>query len=408
MLAAAVLAADLSTTLDLSERSEARLRSTQVPGTMTPMAVDLLEEPAAKLLAKDRRWELTLGYTADLMLPGVQAGLAPLVLQTGSVGVAWHDRKLRLSLNEDATYGLENSAYLLTSAPAQGGQPVTGQPPPVTTLAAAPPATILFGSTRTAAMATYRFDPRTTMMLDAELFLYGGLDAASQATLPEQVGERAFGTFDHALTRSDVLETAVNAQHVDFTQTPCVPLTGTINPAILCEPDDAIAQAMERLRHTLSRTETLTVGAGAAVSEVREHSDVPYQTAYYPVGEAIYAAQLDRAGSRLTLTARLAPYLDIRTGIVLNAMLGEVALVERLSPPLTFTMTLGGSQNLPTEVPAAASIVRGDVSMEYRFNRQVLLALGERAFWENENGLGSFATAFFYVAVTVREPTLRF
>ena len=412
MLAAAVLAADLATTLDLSERTEARLRSTQQPGVATPMALDLLEEPVAQMHSYDRRWDLTLGYSAQLLLPGVQDGLAPLVLQAGNVGVAWHDRQLRLTLNETASYGLENSSYLLsTQAPlgSQATQPVPGQAPSLVPLAVAPPTTILFGTSSTAGTVTYRFDRRTTASVGAEYFLYGGLDAISQATLPEQIGERAFATFDYALTRSDGLQTVLNAQHVDFTQTPCVPPAGqTSDTSVLCSPDDDLAQAMELLRHALSRSETVTVGAGAAVAAVREQPDTPHSVSYFPVAQVIYARQLDREGSRLTATARLAPYVDLRTGTVLNALLGDVTLAERLSPYLTLNVSFGGSQNLPAGEPAAASIARGEVSMEYRLSRQVLLTLGERAFWENENALGEFASAIGFVALTVREPTLRF
>jgi len=418
MFAAAVLAADLATTLDLSERSEVRLRSTQQAGAANQLGLDVLEQPEARLYAHDRRWDLTLDYSAQLVLPDLELGLAPLLLQTGSVGAAWHSREWRLSINEAATYGLQNSAYLLSTQPvqsAQSTQPVPGQPTPVTPLATAPPATILFGSTRTTGTATYSFDRFTTMTVGGGYFLYGGLDAASQATLPEQTGEQALAVFDRRLTRSDTLETALNAQRIDFTRTPCIPQTGPIDPTVLCTPSDELAQGIERLRHTLSRTETLTVGAGAAIGAVREQPDVPYHVAYFPVAEALYTrqlervgTQLDREGSSLSVTARLAPYVDPLTGIVLNALLGNVSLVERLSPQLTLTVTVGASQNLPASDPAAASIARGDVSMDYRVNRRVLLTVGERSFWENENGLGSFATAIGYVAVTVREPTLRF
>jgi hypothetical protein len=410
MFAAAVLAADLSTTLDLSARSEVRLRSTQSPGVTTPLGVDLLEQPVARVLASDRRWNLTLGYSAQLLLPDVEMGLAPLVLQTGTVGAAWHDRRLRLSITEDAVYGLQNTAYLLSTQPTQGtqpAQPAPGQPPAVTTLSTAAPATFLFGSTRTYGSASYRFDRSTTLTVGAEYFLSGGLDAASQATLPEQTGERALATFEHVVTRSDTLVTALNAQRADFTLTPCIPPGGQlIDPSILCQPSDQVAQGIERLRHALSRSETVTLGAGAAVSAIREHADVAYHVAYYPVADAVYVRQLDSAGSSVSVTARLAPYIDPRTGVVLNALIGDLSLVDRLSGPLTLNASVGGSQNLPAGDPAAASIARGDVSFDYRLNRYLLLTVGERAFWQTTNGLGSFATALGYVAVTVREPTL--
>ena len=53
-------------------------------------------------------------------------------------------------------------------------------------------------------------------------------------------------------------------------------------------------------------------------------------------------------------------------------------------------MLAGGTQNLPTDDQGAASVVRFEVSMDYRVNRRLILTMGQRAFWENEVGLGNF------------------
>lgn len=406
--AAALLAADLAATLDLSDRSEARLRSTQTTAAGSPpptIGFDFFTEPNARLHANDRRWDLTLVYDLSFLAPDLEQGFSPLALQTGSAGVAWHDQRLRLTLTEDATYGLQNSAYLSTTAPIS--TPATGVPP--TILATVPPTTLLYGSTRTAIAASDRVDRYTTLTLGAEYFIVGGLDTASQAVLPQQFGERALVTVDTRLSRSDLLTTAATAQHVDFSKTAaCVGAPGeVVNTSILCQPSDELAQVVERLQHTLSRTETFTVGIGSAVSAIREQSNTSYHYAYYPVAEATYTDQPDRQG-RLVLSARLAPYIDPRTGVVLNALIGDATFSDRLTHPVTLTVAAGASQNLPTGDPAAASILRAEVGVEYRFTPELAVAVGERAFWENENGLGNFVTTLGYVAVTVREPTLRF
>jgi len=427
MIAAVVLAADIAATLDLSDRSEAHVRATQqtpAPATSLPaVGFDLSTQPEAHLHVYDRRWDLTVGYSAAVLAPDLELGFAPLVLQTGSVGVAWRARRLRLMLLEEAGYGLQNSAFL--SATALPTVQPTG--PSVTPLATAAPSTVLYGSTRTAAGVSYDTGGGT-LLVGAEFFVTGGLDAASQATLPEQVGERATVVFQRKVSRWDTLVTDGFVQHVDFSQTQCVAPPGVaIDPTLICQPSDELAQVVERVRHTLSRTETVTLGVGSAVSAIKEQVGASYHYAYYPVADASYVlllrleregkgvGQLDgKVGQQLTregklaLSARLAPYIDPRTGVVLNALQGDVTYAEQLTLPLTLTVLAGASQNLPAGDPAAASIVRGEVSLEYRLGPQLAVSAGERAFWESENGLGNFVTALGYVAVTVREPTLHF
>src|ERR1700683_2065209 len=118
MLALLPLLADYSATLDLSDRTEVRPRTTQVleaapttPGTPAvattgpAVGVDRFTQPRAFLHLIDRRWDFTFTYQPSVTVPDVETGFTPELLQIGSATAAWHGRFWRLSLSEDATYG---------------------------------------------------------------------------------------------------------------------------------------------------------------------------------------------------------------------------------------------------------------------------------------------------------------
>jgi hypothetical protein len=409
MLAIAVLAADIAGTLDLDDVSEVRVRATppvgQVgptpPGTAPPRGIDVLTRPEARIAMTDRRWDYGLSYAASFILPDLEQGPQPQLLQLGGVRVSWHDRFLRVTVSQDATYGIENSAYLLPTV-----QPVPGQPTPLTT--AAPATAVTFGYSRSAAIATLRFDRLTQGSLGVEYLLSGGLDAISQQSLPEQKGPRATAELAHTLTRSDTLITAAFAQRAEFSAGPCA--TTTLPAGSTCQLSDQLAQLTEAIRHKMSRSDTVTLAGGAAVAAVSYQPGTPYTTGYYPVVEGSWASLLgDRGASTLTVYARYAPYMDVRTGIVLSTLSGEVRAADQISPDLVLHLTTVVGQSLPASDPSASTFVRGELGLDYHVSKRVDFTIGERWLWQQgQNAVGSLLSAYGLLAVTVRERTLHF
>ncbi len=427
MIATAVLVADVASTLDLSDRSEVRARSTLqtsangAPATSAPgapqLGVDVVTTPEARLHTSDRRWDLNVGYSAGLIAPDVEQGFTPQVLQTGSVAVSWHDRTIRWMVGQDGTYGVENSAYLLPTTPAAPTAP--GQPP--ATVSTAPrPGTITFGYSRSYVSVAVHLDRRTNVSAGVEYLVSGGLDATSQQQLPEQTGPRATAELDYALSRTDSLATLASGQQADFSAAPCAAgaTSGT------CELSDRIAQATERLRHALSRSMTASLSAGVALTSVRFHSSDAYGDTFFPVVEAGLTDSFGTRGrSSIDLFVRLAPFMDVHTGIVLQSLQGTATLREWLTRHVTLHAATGATQELPTSDPAATFIVYGDVGFDYHVDPShegpagaagagapgpIDLSMGERWFLQSENGLGAFVSSFGYIAVTVRERTLHF
>jgi hypothetical protein len=423
MIAILALAADIAATLDLSDRTEVRARSLQQGGTvsgsgpgLSPLGVDVATLGDLRLRATDRRWDYSVAYSVSLIAPDIELGLTPQVLQLASVSATWHDRFVRIGVREDATYGLENSAYLVpTQLPAQTTTP--GAPPP--SLQAAPaPQTITLGSSRTTLTSGLMFDRRTRASASVEYVLSGGLDTASQAQLPFQTGPRASADFTYAVSRSDTVITAVTAQQSDFSVSACPPPAGPaasislggFSASTTCQLSDRIGQVTEGYRHKLSRSAGVSASAGAAVAAVRLHPQDTFGNSFYPIGEASFTDVLTRAGDTVTLFARYWPAVDIRTGLVLSSLQVESTLQEHITRLLALRFATGVAQSIPTDQPAAATILHGDVGVEYQADRSrwLALSLGERMYWQNQNGLGSFLSAFGYVAVTVRERTLHF
>lgn len=409
MIALAVLAADVAGTLDLQDVSEVRVRSTPPigqgapgPNTLPAKGIDLLTRPGATVLLNDRRWEYGLSYQASLILPDVELGFFPEVLQLGSAHVTWHDRFLRVTIGQDGTYGIENSAFLIPTV-----TPTPGQLTPPQT--AAPAQAITFAYSRSYATAMLQFDHRTQGGIGVEYLVSGGLDDLSQSILPQQHGPVATAELDHQLTRTDQLVTAATARRVDFSDQPCfsglTPVAGSS-----CQLSDQLAQITQEIRHKLWRTDTIMVGAGAAVAAVRFHPDDDYGVTFYPVGEASYTKTFgDKGKDEFALTGRYGPYVDIRTGIVLTTLQGEARFLDTISRYLTLHLSVSGGKSFPEDSPAAATIIRGDLTVDYHVSKRVDLSYGERWLWqEGQAAVGSLMSAYGLLAVTVRERTLQF
>ncbi len=414
MLAALVFAADTAATLDLSDRSEVRYRATQQisqASNATPASpqqptvtagVDVSTQPALRLQVGNRQWNFTLQYGVNLLAPDVQLGIAPTVIHLANVSLAWHDRLYRVVVGEDASYGQQNSGFLL---PAQtpAGAPPSLQP-------GAAPTTIQYGSTRSYLTVDRTLSRRLSAGVSAELLAFGGLDDPSRQTLPVQVTERATVGLTYQATEVDTFIGAVSAQQSTFGSTACyVPPGQPVppSPAPQCAPVDTLEQGRLQLTHRFSRTTTGSAAGGVVLAQTRVSTNAPTQDAVFALAEVSLTQVLgDRGKSSLTALARLAPYLDFRTGLVTDAAFGQLTLLEQLTRTLALRLSAATSQSLASSTAPKASVFQGELATDLVLAPTVTLTVGERGLWQTQETYGAFVSDFTFCAVTLKERPL--
>jgi hypothetical protein len=272
------------------------------------------------------------------------------------------------------------------------------------------PQNLLLESTRTTGTVTVRTDRRSSLSAGAAYLTSGGLDASSQAVLPEQQGPRVDLLFQRSLSRRDVVRTIANAQAADFSEGPCVAVGGApATPGARCAPQAQVLLATEGISHLLDRATLLTLDAGVSFARSRVVHAVPYQSAPYATGRlALTHHQGEHGATTLELSAEVAPFIDLRTGLVRDSAQGQVSLGSVMSRVVTMQASASVLQTVPPDQPLAATVVYGQVEGTFHVDRQLELGVGERGLWQNERGAGSFFSAFTYFSVTGRLPALRF
>jgi len=423
MLPLAAVFAQYSSTLDLSDRTEIRARSTiqlaapagQQSGITVAPAVDAFTQPEARLVVANRTWQYIVSSFVGLTVPDIlrAVGREPLDTDEGLVtfggataSVRYRAGRLLVDLSETGSLGRQNSAFLFQTPTAPGQTTVVQTAPQ--------PTTILTGSTDTVGNIGLRLSPRAEVSLRGEYIVSGGINSAAKQVLPEQYGPRASGIFDYTVSKRDRLLTTVSAQSTRFTNGECLSAAGLASGTLLaCAPEDQVASVGESLRHLLTRRADLTLGAGVAVARTKSIPHDPFSVHEYPTAEAAVSVRFgDRAE---TATAKvdllLVPYIDARTGIVSDRFQGTVSLVDILTSRVTVQAAADLAQTItplfPSD-PSPATIVSAELEADFRVNRQIDLSLGERAFWQNQEGYGTFISAFGFFGVTVRDPTLHF
>lgn len=416
--AAIALYADYAVTLDVAERTEVRARTTQVvqstPGTSAApatLAFDLFAQPRAALNVRDRVWHFTLSYSPAFTAPDLLGESPSLQLfHMASAGVSWHERRVRLSLFEDASYGALNSAYLPTTPTSQAPQPVASTP-----LLTAPQ-TLQLGSSNTTFVATTNLTRRAIASADAGYSLAGGVDASSRAALPLLFGPRAGASLSYAVSRTDRWITAATGQHLDSTIALCPPpVTGVVQPqmpvtpaALDCQPESDIVQGSESWSHRFSRSTTMVVGAGVSAAESRLTHHDPYQKSVFPTGTFSFARRFGNYGlDSVSLDVGLYPVVDPRFGTVSEWVQGQLSSVWRLNNRVTLRFGGGGVQTLPASDPLATTMIHGELEASYRVDRHVLLSLGESGAWQDQLPYSAFFSTFGYFAVTVQDRALK-
>ena len=120
---------------------------------------------------------------------------------------------------------------------------------------------ITFGSFNGAGNVSWRATRTTALALYGGYAFGGALNADARAIIPQQYGPRAGASMSTTLSRYDAIVTSVSGQET-VTIAPCETLQTSAPPGALCREEVPTASAMESLLHKLSRTATLSVGAG--------------------------------------------------------------------------------------------------------------------------------------------------
>jgi hypothetical protein len=426
MIASTALAAQYAGTLDLSDTTRLAARATQPPPidpTPPPgkivLAADFSTVANARLRLSDRRWDYTLSYSPSLTATDLERRFIPLTLQAGSATVGWHDRFLRLLVSETASYGQLSSAlpYQAPAAPTQSTTPGQATAPSQTTTPGQPtapgqatllqstaPVTLDVGGSDTSASMALRSTRRITISLSGGYGVSGGLTTLTKTVIPEQYGPRVGASVAYVLSQRDSLTTLASAQET-ITSGPCPPPSFTP----FCVERTPIVQVQESLRDQLSATTTLTVGVGAAASVVRTLT--LEELVIQPIGVAALSDRFGTLGaSTFTLSAQLAPVVDLRTGLPSYNVQTTAALSDWVAPTIMLGLTAGLVQTVlyPNTNPYPLTALSGGVEARIRLDRLLDVGLGVQEFWQEQLRYAPLASTIGYVSVTGRARTLHF
>jgi hypothetical protein len=434
-------------------------------GTDTPqkkviIGADLTTGPVGRLALRGRRWDFSLSYSPSLTLPDIELGYdsseregqpAFLVMNNAAATASWHERFVRVAVSESATYG-EVNATLLTpgpgpmqttgttagtttgpaggsTAPPAGGTttPVPGTPAAASTgPIAAKMRNIQFASSSTNAAISAQAGRHGTFSVFGGYQVSGGVDPEARSVIGEQYGPSVGASFGDVLSRRDTIGISATAQDTFTSLTqlplltpaqlasaqqsdlipPCGPQSGP--PATPCHTISPGGALQATVVHLLSRTASLSLAAGVAAYY---DETVQPEIVIQPVGTATLADSFGpRGASSFSLSATLAPTVDVRTGRPSDRLQGTGTLSVPLSNILALNLNGGLLQSVPFPTndpnPITAITASGEVRM--RVDRRVDVAAGVQTLWQVQSGFGLVASEIAYVTATARAPTLRF
>jgi len=406
LFAAAYVLADTAYagTAALSNRVEVRARDTE-----GVLGVDVVDVPTAHVDVTNRRWEYTLDYSANAVLPDLELGVSPQLLQLGALGVSWRNRRVRIGLTEYGSYGEQNSGYLLGGAPAAAVPPPTVTPVGGGTQLLAEPVTLLYGSSRTVLASQVVFSRRWSGTASIEYWMQGGVDAASQAYLPFVSGPRADASATYALTRIDSLQTRASGLESSSTNAPCSPAAIGVRTSLPCDPTAQEAIATETWQHHLSPEWTSALGAGAAWVRLKLQAPQLYSTFVYPVGSASIERATGPVENRniVRLEALVTPVLDVRIGLLDER--GQATLdVSQQFGKTKLTSRVTGTRSLDSQLMQPVTGFGASLETEVQVSTVVSVGGGIRYAWQEQDNIGTLSGGYIFAGVTLRAPEIHF
>lgn len=406
--------ADAAGTIDLSNRTDVRARITQNATTPNP-GYDIVDTPMIRLDLATHQWAYSAGYSAMVSAIDIETPTPPLVVQSADVGATWHNRLARLSLAEYGSYGQTNFTTTGPLPATTGGV----MPPSQPTVGLLPQSlTINYGLSRTSLTASDRLSRLNTFNLALDYTVQGGLDATSQTVLPLVRGPLGQAWLLSTLSRVDALESRVSAQLSNSSLGPCAPFIPTsdlTSPNLpiaqqLCDPTGQIEQFSETWQRRISRTTELSLGAGAAFVQVRfQDTQAGFQTAEFPVAIAglQYKATINEAKTTLRLDLALAPFVDLRSGVV-DERAQITGSFRRPVHRWVYIGSIGGVRSVDSPFILPATTLQLSFEADYTVSPLVAVGGGARYFWQDQEGFGELSFGVLFAQVTVHAPVTTF
>ncbi len=371
----------------------------------------------------------------------------PVVLNSGTASIGWHNRSVRVVVSESASYGWENLAYFVTATPVAGqtiaagqsqssgqmGQ-ATAQGPGQTsaqsvgqtgTAPTVPVQLFPFGSSSSRASVQLAATRSLTVSMSGGYSVSGNLAGTSQAAAvyPEQFGPSANASVGYAASPADSLITTATAQE---TTTPAgVCASGA--PGQFCREVTPVISVGEALRHGLSGSSSIYASLGVSATVYQLSTGRAW--GILPVGGVTYSklfgappkdayAQIE--GSGLRISAELAPTVNVFTGSPSTRIQMTATVTEHVAPDITLRFLAGALETvpLPRADPSPLTVLNGGVDLRMRITRFISASVGLQAFWQTQKNVGvlpteatvgpsTSASEVGYVALTMRLPTLR-
>jgi hypothetical protein len=392
-----LLAADLTTALELSDRSEIRVRA---PGSATVLSLDAETAIRAQLALSAKDFRATLAYAPRLTLWDIGGpAFQPTALQGGDLRVEWRARHAVVSIEEGAEYGgvgfgalpVEPGAVGMQTEPGMQVNPgMQGGPPRIQAIPSVGIVDYLASTTTLASDITQR---GLTMRLAAGYALAGGATADARTSLPLISGPFAEINAEWAGTRVDRPILRVAAAEYQF------------DPG----PESMLGEADAGWRHRWSRVTETRLAAGGAVSEQHGPSDAAHTYTPFPVVEAeLDERAVGGAHVDMAFTTRLGPMLNRLYGVIDERAEASVTLTHHYRRLVTHGF-FGVSQSTDWQNTYATSLVAGEVGVARPMNAIVALDAGVRTFWQRTYGVSApLLQSTFYVGVTLPSRPLRF
>jgi hypothetical protein len=380
--AALLVAAAISGSLDVSDRSELRLRDS---GELAGQVVDLETAPTATLSLRSRTFRFAIAYLPRFTLRQADYLPAPEIFHRGALSATLRGPRHELALDADLAYGTTSFTSLVPIESADPAHPQVDRLPQLST--------IDYVSSRAGVTATFTPTHRWTFRLQAEHALSGGADSASRARVPFQSGPHAAFSASHALSRRDSVISAIDASRVLFSS----------------GPDNVLAEAVERWRHAFSRGGALTLGGGASLVVARTTAEGAWSARPYALGEVAISYRAPAPLVETMLAARIAPVVDRLSGLVDERLQGSALLSWTASPGLVLRTQFGAAQSVQWGRAGAVRIVVGEAAFAVRAGRTAQVELGTRVAVQEGYEVGaSPAQWMIFTGASFSLPKLRF
>lgn len=383
ILAALVALAALRGSLEASSRLQIRVRD---GAALTGPALDAEVSPDVKLDLHARRWEIEANYSPRFNRTLFGADAQPSIFHRGGFSVRVQDRRLSLSLQEDAGHG-SSSFTVLASDPGAASGPLfhLGAESRTDTFA--------YAWSRTGLLGRYSLQRRLELTGTLEYSLSGGTDASSRVTMPFQTGIHGTIGAEYALSRRDQLTTTADVLRSDF----------------YAGWQDTLIQGSVAWRRAWGRTTVSTVTGGVGLATSQNSATGELRTEAHPIWAASIAYTPRGSSLDAGLSLRLSPVVDRLSGSVDERLDVVASLAWKPTRALAIEGQLGASRSIFWDNPDAVALVYQGILLSYRANDLLKLEGGVRSAWTRLRDEDATPLQWVtFVGVTFTAPTLRF